>query len=658
MGGGRAIDAPQIARERRADWPGASFLAQLDAPVLHDFLTAGELVRFRKGKILLSENDATTDAFLLLDSYVKVTTQLDSGGQALLAIRVGGDVVGEIASMDGGDHTATVSACAHEPVVAVRLGRDDLLSLLSQHPAAAISLTSAVSRKLRSATRRRIDITNCTAQGRMARVVLELAEDYGHEDYGHSAARGVLISVNLTQMELGTLIGVGETTAQRALRGLREEGLVENFGRLLLVPDMAALRAAAWPSPPKPVFLPSLCCRCRGNGMLAAEPLLPRRFTVVTRSSAVPVRRIITVSDAEGYSKRRDDDQRDLQNWMAEIENRAAVNAGLNRRRAIVQGRGDGNLVAWPPGITDLELVANYLRELNRELNRVNKNLRKNCRIRMRFAVTSGIVEEAAQGIPGHAAIRATVLVDSDELRETLRKANSHALAVIIDDSMYEDVVKTRRLGLQPEKYRKVVVKGKNDAAYTAWITVPGATRQPVPDSSRGDADRPRDGQPNSGGKKRRGWTLPITVALIGAVATIAAATITAMADGNSGASKTLGSTSSDASAPPSTSASATASPTGSSGKFYSEETDNHLGTDVFRDPMGDAVISGPISIPFGTYVRVKCWAPNESGMGSINAFYLIETSPWAGEYAPANTFLNADTSGSLDPHVPECPAT
>jgi hypothetical protein len=91
---------------------------------------------------------------------------------------------------------------------------------------------------------------------------------------------------------------------------------------------------------------------------------------------------------------------------------------------------------------------------------------------------------------------------------------------------------------------------------------------------------------------------------------------------------------------------------------FHEEETYNHLGTPVFSDPMGDAVTSGPSRIPFGTHVLVKCWAPNDSSMSSINAFYLIETSPWMGDYAPANTFLNGDTEGQLDPKVSKCPAT
>ena len=126
MGGQQAVDAWKFARERHAEWPHTSFLAELDEPVLRDFISTGEFVRFSKGDVLLSESVAAPDAFLLLDACVKVTAQLDAGRQALLAIRVGGDIVGEIAIMDGGDRTATVIACAHEALRGLR--EDGLIS--------------------------------------------------------------------------------------------------------------------------------------------------------------------------------------------------------------------------------------------------------------------------------------------------------------------------------------------------------------------------------------------------------------------------------------------------------------------------------------------------------------------------------------------------
>ena len=234
-------NAWQIAQRHRARWPRGSFLAGLDPPVLRDFLDAGELRRFHTGDDLVREGDPADDMFLLIDASVKVTARMDGGGTALLAIRLGGDVIGEIALVDGKGRTATVSACGYAPVMAVRVGHDEFHGLLNRHPAAAVSLASAIGRKLRSAVRRHVDSTCCAPKVRLARALLELAEDYGHP--GH---RGILIGVNLTRIELGTLVGVGETTAQRALRELKRDGLVMDSGRRLLVPGLAALRAAAW----------------------------------------------------------------------------------------------------------------------------------------------------------------------------------------------------------------------------------------------------------------------------------------------------------------------------------------------------------------------------------------------------------------------------
>ena len=240
MTGGRTADIREIARRCRPEWPHRSFLAELKPSVLQDFLNAGELAWFRKGEVLVNEGDLGADVFLLLEDCVKATARLDEGKQALLAVRVGGDIVGEIAVLDGGVRTATVSTCGHGPVSAVRLGQDDLRRLLGCHPDAAVSLASAVSRKLRAATRLRIDITGCPAKVRMARALLEMAEDYGHP-----GIRGILIGVNLTRIELGSLVGAGPSTAERALRELRESGLILRVGRRVLVPDMDLLRSAA-----------------------------------------------------------------------------------------------------------------------------------------------------------------------------------------------------------------------------------------------------------------------------------------------------------------------------------------------------------------------------------------------------------------------------
>jgi hypothetical protein len=357
---------------------------------------------------------------------------------------------------------------------------------------------------------------------------------------------------------------------------------------------------------------------------------------VVSRSRSGHIRRIVTVSDAEGYSKLPYADQRDLQNRTADIQDQAAVNARLDRRQGIIQVAGDGDLTAWPPETNELNLISDYVRELTIEVDRVNRTLSQASRIRLRLSVSAGLVDEGVLGLTGQAPIKASILANSDQLRQALRRHPERSLAVIIDDTLYQDVVLSRLCGLRPEDYQRVIVRDKYRTEHVAWITVPG----PVWSAP----DRPRQSE--------RLPPPPITAALIGAVAVVIAALITSApgffrAPGGSRVPRTTAAAVSPSLPSPTRSSAA--------GTLHQEEVYNHLGTEVFRNPMGSGIADGPVSIPFGTQVLVKCWAPNESGMTNINAFYLVETSPWVGEYGPANTFLNADTPGALDPRVPKC---
>lgn len=234
-----AISPADHLRYRRC-WPAESFLSTLSAATIDRFLAAGRVLRFERGRHLITERDTSTEVFLLLSAGVKVTADLGGGHQALLAVRLAGDVVGELAATDGERRLATVTACGREPVFAAVLSRENFDRVLSEHPDARRILTAAITRKLRTATRRRIDYTGCPPDIRLARALAELADDYGQE----VAGRGTVIRFNLTQIELGTLVGVSEATAARSLRVLRQRGLVNLDGRRPIVPDLAALRAA------------------------------------------------------------------------------------------------------------------------------------------------------------------------------------------------------------------------------------------------------------------------------------------------------------------------------------------------------------------------------------------------------------------------------
>ncbi|MCD5313269.1 Crp/Fnr family transcriptional regulator [Kineosporia babensis] len=223
------------------EWSPRSFLANLNSSQLETFTGAGRFQQFGSGELLIEEGGSDTSVHILLNPAVKITAAMPDGGEALLAVRVAGDIVGELAALDGQPRLASVRSCARGELDVLTLPGPTFRELLAKDGPVALWLSNSVSAKLRAATRRRIDYTGFDSHVRLARVLLELAEDHGYRP----RSKELVIGVNLTQVELGTLVGVAEATAQRGLRRLREEGLVLTDGRRPIIRDLEGLQQVA-----------------------------------------------------------------------------------------------------------------------------------------------------------------------------------------------------------------------------------------------------------------------------------------------------------------------------------------------------------------------------------------------------------------------------
>ncbi len=184
--------------------------------------------------MIIREGETTTFVVALLDGVVKATGLTLDGKEALLAIRVGGDIVGEFSAMDGRPRSTTITTCG---VVVSRIIRQaDFLAALRGDDSLSDAVNKAILSKLRAANQRRVEFTGFDAPTRLARVLREIAVRYG-EQYGNR----VVIAWPLTQTELASLAAVAEPTAQKALRVLRERGVVSTGYRAFTITDFSQL---------------------------------------------------------------------------------------------------------------------------------------------------------------------------------------------------------------------------------------------------------------------------------------------------------------------------------------------------------------------------------------------------------------------------------
>ncbi|MBF8188626.1 Crp/Fnr family transcriptional regulator [Nonomuraea sp. K274] len=223
-------------------WPAGTFMAGLD-PVLGDrFMALSPATLRRAGHILIRQGDKKDKHVFLLRSVeprhnalVKVTADLENGEQALLGIRVSGDLVGEMAPLRELPRTATVSLCSDCRVHAIPGA--EFTAFLSRYPSAWQAVARLMADRLDWANRRRADMTGYSVEIRLAHVLVELAEHHGAP-----CPEGVDLGVPLTQVELGRLIGAKEDAVNKAMRRLRDEGLAVTVYRRVILLDLPKLR--------------------------------------------------------------------------------------------------------------------------------------------------------------------------------------------------------------------------------------------------------------------------------------------------------------------------------------------------------------------------------------------------------------------------------
>jgi CRP/FNR family transcriptional regulator, cyclic AMP receptor protein len=199
------------------------------------FEERGRRRRWPRGAAIFNEGGRSEYVALLLDGRAKASYFTDAGNEVILAVRGPGSLLGEMSAIDEEPLSATVTAL--EAVEAVVVPVDSFLDYLERHPRVALMLLKTLSRRLRDADRKRIEFSAYDALGRVARRLVELADEFGEAD-----GEAVRISLPLSQEELASWTGSSREAVSKALRALRGRGWIETHRRAITILDVESLR--------------------------------------------------------------------------------------------------------------------------------------------------------------------------------------------------------------------------------------------------------------------------------------------------------------------------------------------------------------------------------------------------------------------------------
>jgi CRP/FNR family transcriptional regulator, cyclic AMP receptor protein len=214
------------------------FLEALTAEDREALLAVGVRRAYGASVTLFHQGDEAGPVIVLLGGRVKIANTSDAGREAIVAVNGPGDLVGELAAIDDGPRSTTVTTL--EPVEALFVPRSAFTAFLERSSNAALVILRMVAGRLRHADAQQTQFTTHDVIGRLARRLVELCDRFGVH-----GERGIEIELHLSQEELASWIGASREAVSKAFQLLRSLRIVETGRLRVTVLDHEALRRLA-----------------------------------------------------------------------------------------------------------------------------------------------------------------------------------------------------------------------------------------------------------------------------------------------------------------------------------------------------------------------------------------------------------------------------
>jgi CRP/FNR family cyclic AMP-dependent transcriptional regulator len=181
--------------------------------------------RYRRGELVVEQGKKSNALFILLNGRARVLTADSRGREVILAVLEAGDYVGEMSLIDNQSHSATVR-CEVQCDMLI-LGRAEFARCLPENSSLSYAIMRGLVTRLRSADRQIESLALLDVYGRVARTLLDMAEDVDGEK---------LVRSKVSRQDMAKIVGASREMVSRVMKDLEERGVIETLenGSVLL----------------------------------------------------------------------------------------------------------------------------------------------------------------------------------------------------------------------------------------------------------------------------------------------------------------------------------------------------------------------------------------------------------------------------------------
>jgi CRP/FNR family cyclic AMP-dependent transcriptional regulator len=183
-----------------------------------------------RGTIIMAAGDPTDSLYIILSGRLKVMMSDEDGKEVILSILGPGEFFGEMGLIDDAPRSASVVAI--EPCELLSINRRDFKKCLSENFEMSMAVMRGLVRRLREADRKIGSLALLDVYGRVARLLLDMAETVDGQK---------MVTKRLPKQDIAKMIGASREMVSRVMKDLQVGGFIEMRGSTIVLRDTILL---------------------------------------------------------------------------------------------------------------------------------------------------------------------------------------------------------------------------------------------------------------------------------------------------------------------------------------------------------------------------------------------------------------------------------
>ena len=183
-----------------------------------------------RGSIIMAAGDPTDSLYIVLSGRLKVMMSDADGKEVTLSTLGPGEFLGEMGLIDHSPRSASVVAI--EPCELMAITRRDFKKCLAENFDMASAVMRGLVRRLREADRKIGSLALLDVYGRVARLLLDMAETVDGQK---------MVTKRLPKQDIAKMIGASREMVSRVMKDLQMGGYIEVRGSNIVLRDTITL---------------------------------------------------------------------------------------------------------------------------------------------------------------------------------------------------------------------------------------------------------------------------------------------------------------------------------------------------------------------------------------------------------------------------------